>query len=125
MSNGIEEIFGSCWQVNGTQIVLYLYTEITLSKKMDLTIDTCDSTDDAHSNYVEIKKESKIQKRINTARFNFYKVLENANYSSVTIILPLLMVVIGRGQGRRGTKETKSQRKFWDWWMCLLWWLWL
>ena len=59
MSNGIEEIFGSCRQVNGTQIVLYMYTEKTLSKKMDLTIDTCNSTDDAYSNFVEIK-ESKI-----------------------------------------------------------------
>lgn len=33
---------------------------------MDLTIDTCNSTDDAYSKFVEIKKESKIQKRINT-----------------------------------------------------------
>lgn len=71
-------------QVNGKQIVMYLYTETTLSNKIELTIDMWDSPDESHSNYVEIKNEAKIKKRISTAWFNLYKVLENANYSTVT-----------------------------------------
>ena len=79
---------------------------------MDLTIDTCDSRDDAHSNYVEIKKESKIQKRINTARFNFYKVLENANFSIVTQTRSVNCLWKGElGRGRGGKRDYKGHEE--------------